>query len=387
MPENILTAQPFHIHISGSALDDLWERTRRARFPIHRTPGPRWSAGTDPDYLAELLTYWLDRFDWRACESHLNSHPQFVVDIDGHTIHFVHLRGVREATGRTEPLPLIVTHGWPYSFVEMLPLASRLADPTGHGADPGDVFDVVVPSLPGYLYSALPTDDRVTGPNVASLWARLMTDVLGYRRFGTYGEDVGAAVSDWLAAAHPDAVIGIHATHAAYPPKDRRKDLSEAEVNFLAWLDDHWEGGTAYSAIQSTRPDTLAAALSDSPSGLAAWMVEKFRAWSDCDGDVERRFTKDELLTTITLYWLTNTIGSTFRSYRDAKNEPPLPTISVPAGISVSLADRNMPREFSERTYKDIRFWNELPRGAHFTAKEEPDLVAADIRDFFRPLR
>jgi epoxide hydrolase len=379
--------EPFEIDVPDVVVSDLRGRIGRARLPSTRTPGPRWSGGTDPEYLAELLDYWADRFDWRVHETQLNSYRHLVAEVNGQRVHFVHLRGTTGGGSGAEPLPVVLSHGWPYSFVEMLPLASRLADPARYGADPDDVFDVVVPSLPGYLYTELPSDTPVHGQTIAALWARLMTDVLGYRRFGTYGEDVGAAVSDWLAAAYSDAVIGIHATHAAYPPQDRRGDLSEAETAFLAWLDKRWEGGTAYSAIQSTRPDTLAAALSDSPAGLAAWLVEKFRAWSDCDGDLDRRFTKDDLLTTITLYWVTNTIGSSFRSYCDGVDEPAIPMISVPAGISISQADLSMPREFCERTYEDIRFWNELPRGGHFTAFEEPDLVAADMREFFRPLR
>ncbi|MGW5401039.1 alpha/beta fold hydrolase [Streptomyces sp. NPDC003952] len=215
-----------------------------------------------------------------------------------------------------------------------------------------------------------------------------MTDVLGYPRFGTYGEDIGSSVSHWIAATHPEEVIGIHVAQAAYPPVERSGDLTAAEQKFLAWAAAKWEGATAYAELQSTRPDTLAAALLDSPSGLAAWMVEKFQAWSDCEGDVERRFSKDDLLTTIMIYWATGTIGSSFRPYFDQRDSRlPLPVLTVPAGITIGVSDLGMPRSLAERTYADIRYWHDLPAGGHFVANEEPGLVAADIREFFRPLR
>lgn len=240
-------------------------------------------------------------------------------------MHFVHVPGVRPAGGAA-PMPLVVTHGWPYSFVEMLPLVSLLADPAAHGGDPSDAFDVVVPSLPGYGYSALPGSGPVTPQRTADTWARLMTDVLGYPRFGTYGEDIGSRVSHWIAAAHPEQVIGIHVAQAAFPPPERSADLSDAEQAFLQWSRAEWEGGEGYVEIQATRPDTLAAAL-------------------------------------------------------------PVPVLTVPAGITVGVGDLGMPRSLVERTYTDIRFWHDLPAGGHFVAKEEPGLVADDIRDFFRPLR
>ncbi|MCZ4126214.1 epoxide hydrolase family protein [Streptomyces sp. H39-S7] len=378
--------KPFTIDVPETVLADLKVRLARTRLPT-RTPGDRWAAGTDPDYLRELLGYWVDGFDWRARERWLNSFPQYLADVGGQTVHFAHVRGVRTAGGPA-PLPLVVTHGWPYSFAEMLPLVSLLTDPAAHGGDAGDAFDVVVPSLPGFGYSTLPQSGPVTGPAVAETWARLMTDVLGYPRFGTYGEDIGSSVSHWIAATHPDEVIGIHVAQAAYPPVERSGDLTAAEQKFLAWAAAKWEGATAYAELQSTRPDTLAAALLDSPSGLAAWMVEKFQAWSDCEGDVERRFRKDDLLTTIMIYWATGTIGSSFRPYFDQRDSRlPLPVLTVPAGITIGVGDLGMPRSLAERTYADIRYWHDLPAGGHFVANEEPGLVAADIREFFRPLR
>ncbi|MEV6596324.1 epoxide hydrolase family protein [Actinoplanes sp. NPDC051346] len=376
---------PFTIAVPESVLDDLATRLARTRLPA-RTPGERWAAGTDPDYLRELLDYWATGFDWRGRERWLNSFPQYQAEVGGQTVHFVHARGVRQA-GRPAPTPLVVTHGWPYSFVEMLPLVARLVDPAAYGGDPGDAFDVVVPSLPGFGYSAPPDSGPVTPERTADTWVRLMTEVLGYPRFGTYGEDIGSSVSHWIAASHPDRVIGIHVAQAAFPPPERSADLTAAEQAFLRWSRDKWEGGEGYAEIQATRPDTLAAALMDSPSGLAAWLVEKFQAWSDCGGEVERRFSKDDLLTTIMIYWATGTIGSSFRPYFDRSHRLPLPVLTVPAGITVGVGDLGMPRALADRTYTDIRFWHDLPAGGHFVAREEPGLVAEDIRDFFRPLR
>ena len=245
----------------------------------------------------------------------------------------------------------------------------------------------MLPSLPGYLYSDPMRDAPFTSERVAGLFHRLMTTELGYRRYGTYGEDIGAGVSDWIAHAYPDSVIGLYATHAAFAPDDQRDSFSETEKAFIDHMDDHWKGETAYSNTQSTKPDTLAAALSDSPAGLAAWIVEKFRTWSDCDGDLARRFSVDDILTTVTLYWVTNSIGTSFGPYFDSRHDSPVGRIRVPAGVSVMTKERGMPRESAARTYLDIRRWNELPRGGHFTAKEEPGLVAANMREFFRPLR
>ncbi|MEV0644027.1 epoxide hydrolase family protein [Phytomonospora sp. NPDC050363] len=370
--------EPFRIDVPEAVLEDLRLRLEATRFPS-RTPGEPWSAGTDPDYLRELVEYWAGNFDWRAKEAWLAGFPQFLADIGGQTVHFAHVRGAG-VPGGPPPMPLVVTHGWPYSFADMLPIVSLLADPGAHGGDPADAFDVVVPSLPGYGWSSAP-EGPVIGPATADVWAGLMA-LLGYERFGTYGEDVGAGVSDWLAARHAERVIGVHAAHPAYPPDERRTELTSEERKFLDWLKNRWAGGEGYSQIQSTRPDTLAAGLLDSPSGLAAWISEKFRAWSDGD-----RFTYDDILTTVMIYWVTGTIGTSFRAYHDDRFEPVLPVITVPAGISVSRADLGMPRSLAERTYADIRFWNDLPAGGHFVAKEEPELVTADVREFFRGLR
>ncbi len=376
---------PFSIEVPDDVLADLGDRLARTRFAL-ATPGDPWMAGTPPTVLAELVDYWRAGFDWRGRERWLNSFPQYTSVIDGQRLHYVHVPALRDP-GSPPSIPIVVLHGWPYSFVEMLSLVPQLTDPVAHGGISIDQFDVVVPSLPGFVFSEPMRDAPFTSEHVAALVHRLMTTELGYTRFATYGEDIGAAVSDWIAHAQPDSVIGIYATHAAYPPDDRRDNLSDAEVAFLRDLDEHWRRETGYSAIQSTKPDTLAAALSDSPAGLAAWLIEKFRTWSDCDGDLRRRFSFDDILTTVTLYWVTNSIGTSFRPYVDNRHDRPVGLVHVPAGISVQVKEAGMPREFVGRTYLDVRYWNDLPRGGHFTAKEEPALVAADIRQFVRPLR
>ncbi len=378
-------AVPFTIDVPDELLADLAERLARTRFA--RPTADRWRAGTDPDYLRELVTYWRTDFDWRARERELNALPHYTAVLDERRVHFVHIRAAT-SDGTAAALPLVLTHGWPSSFVEMLPLAARLADPAAHGGEPGDAFDVVIPSLPGFLFSELPHHGPVTPPVVADLWARLMTDVLGYSTFGAYGGDVGSHVTGFLGARHPQRVVGIHTHHPSlHPVLDDAHPLSEAEQAYLRTRSNEDGDDDGYAAIQSTRPDTLAAALLDSPAGLAAWVVEKYRAWSDCDGDVESRFSKDLLLTIVTLYWATGTIGSSFRPYYDDSHTPPLRDVEVPTGVRLTSEDRSYPREYAERVYRDLRQWRGPRRGGHFLALEEPDLLAGDLRDFFRPLR
>ncbi|MEU6076053.1 epoxide hydrolase family protein [Micromonospora sp. NPDC047074] len=379
-------AVPFTIDVPDELLADLAERLARTRFPRPTASG--WCAGTDPDYLRELVTYWRSDFDWRARERELNAVPHYTASLDGRRVHFVHLRAA-PSSGSPSPLPLVLTHGWPSSFVEMLPLAARLADPAAYGGEQGDAFDVVVPSLPGFVFSDLPSHGLVTPPVVADLWARLMTDVLGYSTFGAYGGDIGSHVTGFIGARHPQRVVGIHTHHPnLHPVLDGAHPLSAAEQAYLkARSDEHDGSDDGYAAIQSTRPDTLAAALLDSPAGLAAWIVEKYRAWSDCDGDLESRFSKDLLLTVATLYWATGTIGSSFRPYYDDSRTPPLEAVDVPAGVRLTPEDRDYPREYAERVYRDLRQWRGPTRGGHFLPLEEPDVLANDLRDFFRPLR
>jgi epoxide hydrolase len=360
--------KPFSIAVPESELNDLRYRLDHTRYAT-AAHGIPWAAGVPADYLRELVDYWRAGYDWRAQEARLNRYPQFSTDIDGNAVHFVH-----RSSDNPDAIPIILSHGWPYTFVEMLPLADELGD-----------FHVVVPSLPGFGFSAVPATGDVTAATIANTWHALMTE-LGYDRYLTYGEDVGAGVSDWLAASHPESVRGIHAAHAGFPARDRRGDLTQVEKDFFEWLGGQWEGGEAYSAIQSTRPDTLGASLSDSPAGLAAWIVEKFREWSDCDGDLESSFSKDQLLTTVMIYWITNSIATSFRPYYDDRRSADLTTVTVPAGITVQQHERRYPRELADRTYSDVRFFNLIERGGHFTAAEAPDLVAADLRAFVATL-
>lgn len=354
------------IAVPEADLVDLKRRLAGSRIGLPAA-GAAWESGVDYVYLSGILEYWQEDFDWRLHEQRLNSFPQYTADIEGVRIHFVHIGGGDRA------VPLIVSHGWPYSFIEMLALVPHL---------PG--FSLVIPSLPGHGFSEPLDNAPFTSDVVARLWHRLMTDVLGYERYVTYGEDVGAAISDWLGALFPEAVAGIFATHAAFPPDERQGDLTEAETRFMEWLDDKWRTGKGYAHVQGTRPDTLAVGLNDSPAGLLAWMVEKLHEWSG--EDFATSWTRDDILTTVSLYWFTGTIGTSFLSYYHGRHEPTLPMIDVPVGVSVQWGERGFPREYAERTYRNIRVWKDLPRGGHFTAKQTPDLVADDLAEFVRSL-
>jgi pimeloyl-ACP methyl ester carboxylesterase len=383
----VIDAAPFAIRVQDDVLDDLRERLARTRWP-GPAPQPGWAYGVDAEYLRELADYWVGSYDWRTHERRLNAFPQYTADIDQQTVHFVHQRG----RGRN-PFPLILTHGWPSSFVELLKLAPLLTDPAAHGGDETDSFDVVIPSLPGYAFSSRPPRPGAsTGRSTANLWTRLMTECLGYQRFGAQGQDLGASVTLWLAAEHADAVIGIHLPGVlTFPPKDQ--PVSEEGRAFLA-RQERWRNEEgAYALQQATYPRTLAYGLNDSPAGLAAWIIDKYRAWSDCDGDVERRFTKDELLTNITIYWVSGCIDSSFLFYYDRghfPNPPPGSSGRIEVPVGVALFPKELPftgpREWAEAGYNIAR-WTEMPRGGHFPAAEEPDLLASELREFFRPMR
>jgi pimeloyl-ACP methyl ester carboxylesterase len=377
-----MAISPFRIGVSDETLDDLQYRLVRTRFTFPSCDRP-WQAGTDPDYLRQLVAYWADGFDWRTREAELNAFPHYQTRIDGRRVHFLHVPAVRRK-GSPSPPPLILSHGWPSSFVEMLPLVARLTDPARFGIEPDGAFDVVVPSLPGFLYSELP-DRPLTRAAMARTLHRLMTDVLGYQRYGAFGGDIGGVVTGWLGALYPEHVAGVHMIHPPFPASFDSHPLSPAEDNYLRAeaAFDAADGG--YSAIMGTRPDTIAAALHDSPAGLAAWLVDKYRAWSDNHGGLESRFDRDTLLTIITLYWTSGAIGSSFRQYYDFHHNGPRPGITVPAAFTLSNepAMANFPREIAERACTDIRYWSEPGRGGHFMPLEEPDLLAGELRQFF----
>lgn len=378
--------EAFRIAIPEETLRDLKRRIGSTRFP-DEIPDAGWDYGTSGSFLRELLGYWEERFDWRAREAELNGMPHFRAEIDGLGIHFVHVR-----SKEPHALPILLTHGWPSTFHEMSRLVPLLADPAAHGGDPDDAFHVVVPSLPGFGFSDIPRRRGLTKTRIAGLWAHLMTGVLGYRRFAARGGDIGSGVTAWLGVDYPGRVAGIHVSDVLDPGiGPGSPPLSDAERRFVAEMESWMRAEGAYDHVQATKPQTLAYGLTDSPAGLAAWIVEKFRSWSDCEGDVLRRFSMDDLLTVLTIYWATGTINSANRLYFDRDREPrrlaPGQRVEVPCAVTIFPADIDRPpREWGERAYR-VERWSEMPRGGHFAAWEEPELLARDIREFFRPLR
>ncbi|MEE4543893.1 epoxide hydrolase family protein [Streptomyces sp. V4-01] len=378
--------EPFTSRTGPAALADLRSRLRATRWP-DAPEDAGWSLGTDLGYLRELVAYWADGFDWPAQEAALGRLPRFRVPLDGLGIHLVHVRAVAPSG---PVLPLVLSHGWPDSFWRYTKVVPLLTDPAAHGADPADAFDVVVPDMPGYGYSDRPAGQPLDSIAVAGLWARLMT-VLGYPRFGAAGGDIGSHVSRYLALDHPDRVVAVHRTDAGVP--FFAGDPAVLAPEERAWIDGAaaWgatEGG--YAAMHRTKPQTAAFGLTDSPAGLAAWIVEKLRAWSDCGGDVERSFTRDEILTLVSLYWFTGTIGSSMRMYRANAAIAPAQLarrVETPSGFSVFPGDLvRPPRAWAERTANAVRF-TEPARGGHFAPFEEPELYAQELRAFFRPYR
>ena len=378
--------EPFTLTTAPEAIEELRARLRATRWP-DAPEDAGWSLGTDVDYLRELVAYWADGYDWPLQEAALARLPHFRVRLDGLGIHFVHARAV-EPVGT--PLPLVLNHGWPDSFWRYSKVIPLLTDPGAYGADPADAFDVVVPDMPGYGYSDAPTGPPLDSIGVAGLWAQLMS-VLGYERFGAAGGDIGSHVSRYLALDHPERVVAVHrmdvglTAHAGIPT-----DLAPEERDWLAsgaaWATS--EG--AYAAMHRTKPQTAAFGLSDSPVGLAAWIVEKLRAWSDCGGEIERAFTRDEILTNITLYWLTGTIGSSMRMYNANAAISPVQLarrVEVPSGFALFAGDILCPpRAWLERVANVVRV-AEPARGGHFAPFEQPEIYARELREFFRPYR
>ena len=383
-----MAVESFRIAVPDEALQDLKERLQRTRFS-GEIPGSEWDYGTNLAYLKELVDYWINHFDWRAQERLINGFSHFKAPVDGQGVHFIHEKGQGP-----NPLPLIITHGWPGSFFEMYKVIPRLSNPAAHGGDPADAFDVVAPSMPGYGFSDHTVQRGMDVLSVGDVMAKLMTDVLGYQRFGAQGGDWGASVTAKLGYSYPANVVGIHSTSVTRPTPylgAGARPLTEAEQGLLQQREDWLAAEGGYSHIQGTKPQTLSYGLNDSPAGLAAWIVEKYRTWSDCGGDVERKFTKDELLTTITIYWVTETINSSTRLYYETLRKPwnlaEGDRIEVPCGIAVFPAEISRPpREWAERSY-NVQQWTVMPSGGHFAALEEPELLVADIRSFFRPLR
>jgi pimeloyl-ACP methyl ester carboxylesterase len=373
-----MVVTPFSIHIPEENLLDLRRRLERTRWP-EQVHGAGWEYGTNLEYMQELVDYWITQYDWRAVEERLNWLPQFRAEVEGTGIHFIHQRG-----RGTDALPLIITHGWPSTFYEMTKLLPLLAED----------FDLVIPSVPGFGFSDRPLERGMTRSKVAELWVKLM-EGLGYERFGAQANDIGAVISAYIARDFPERLIGLHTMMPTVPAPafgENEPPMTAAEQHFSA-LGKGWEqeeGG--YNLLQETRPQTLGYSLNDSPVGLAAWIIEKWRAWGAPSGRLEDSFSKEELLTTISIYWLTQTGNSAGRSYYERAHDPRAfergTKISVPTGVGLSLeAAQKTPQEWAERVYTDIRQWTEFERGGHFMALESPELLAEDIRTFFRKLR
>jgi pimeloyl-ACP methyl ester carboxylesterase len=379
----------FRIDVSEAELCDLRERLRRVRWPERETVG-NWSQGVPLAYLQELCAYWAEGYDWRATEARLNSLPQCRTVIDGLGIHFIHIR-----SPHADALPLVITHGWPGSIIEFLKAIGPLTDPTAHGADAADAFHVVCPSLPGYGFSDKPTRPGWGVDRIAAAWTVLM-ERLGYERYGAQGSDWGTSVSASIAQQAPGHVAGIHLTPPLAPPDPATlDDLTERERAALASLEHSAEWDSGYSQEHATRPQTIGYALVDSPAALCAWIIEKFWAWTDCDGHPENVLTRDELLDNLMLYWLPGTGASSARLYWESIRQvnewisgTATDTVAAPTGCSIFPKELQRPsRRWADKRFPDIRYWNEPDRGGHFAAFEQPELFVDEVRSFFRLVR
>jgi len=375
----------FKIHVDDAVLADLKQRLARTRFP-GEIDGSSWDYGTNLAYLKDLIAYWRDKYDWRTAERRLNQFDQFTTTIDGLDIHFIHQR-----SRNPNAMPLVITHGWPGSFIEFTKIIPNLINPTAHGGTADDAFHVVAISLPGFGFSGKPTERGYGPERIAGIIAKLMAR-LGYTRYGLQGGDWGASVSRFAAINDASHVIGLHSNFclAGPPPgaKDPNEGVSAAELERTRARQAFFETERGYFLEQSTKPQTIGYGLDDSPAGLAAWIVEKFRSWTDSDGDVEKVFPREDLLAHITLYWVTQTATSSARIYYENQHAPAVShRVEVPTACAVFPKEISIaPRRWVEAQYNLTR-WTEMPRGGHFAAWEEPQLLAEDIRAFFRGLR
>lgn len=379
---------PFRCDVPDAVLADLQDRLSRIRYP-DQLAGAGWDYGTELGFLKALCDYWRDHFDWRAAEARFNVYPQFMTEIGGENVHFYHIR-----SPEPDALPLIITHGYPGSVAEFLDILGPLSDPRSHGGDPRDAFHVVAPSIPGYGFSG-PTRHKGFNLQAAAKVNLTLMERLGYDRYVAQGGDFGAGISSAMAQMAPERLIALHLNFILGRPADPAQPLaglSDKEIADLEWKREYDLHETGYQAIQGTKPQSLAYGMTDSPAGLAAWIVEKFKAWSDCGDDIERSFSKDHLLENIMLYWVTGTINSAMRLYYEsigpgrgqAGDWPPVRTPTAHARFPREI--RPTPRPWAEQMYNIVR-WTEQPRGGHFAAFEEPDLFIADLRDFCRQWR
>ena len=379
--------RPFKLEVPDSVLSDLHRRLEHVRWPDQPPHGSAWEYGTDLSYLQQLVAYWRDGFDWRAQEAAFNAFPQYTASVAGIDVHFLHVEGKAPRA-----LPLLLSHGWPGSVWEFHRIIPMLTDPAQFGADPDDAFTVVAPSLPGYTLSFKPGQRRFSIPDIAGAFVELMRDVLGYQYFVAQGGDWGSFISAYLGLEWPDLVQAIQINLLTIRREPPTTFADNPEVRAYRRELEYWlREETGYSSIQATKPQTLAYALTDSPVGLAAWIVEKFRTWSDCDGDISRSFSNDDLLTNIMLYWVSGAIGSSFWPYYSRLHDGwPLPAdrrVEVPTAYQAFPKDiLHPPRVLAEQVF-NIQRWTEARRGGHFAALEVPELLAEDIRAFFRQFR
>ena len=381
-----MTLQKFQIQIADKKLEELSSRLSKTRWP-DQLKDSDWERGMKKDYLQYLVDYWQNGYDWRSQEKELNCYSQFKSKIGGIDIHFIWEKGKGK-----NPTPIILTHGWPDSFLRYKKIINKLTDPARFGGDPNDSFDVIIPSLPGFGFSDKPEHNGNNNAHVAELWIKLMTEKLGYTKFAAAGGDIGSGVTRYMALNHPNLLIGIHLTDVGIirdllMAPDESK-LSTAEITYKKTAQQWMAQEAGYISIQSTKPQTLSYGLSDSPVGTAAWILEKFRSWSDCNGQLENSYSKDELLTNVMIYWLTNTLSSSVNMYyENAHSLPAMGKIEVPTGIALFAQDILLPPK--EWTIKNLNIvqWTEMPRGGHFTAMEEPDLFVEDICKFYRQLK
>lgn len=376
---------PFRIEIPDEQLEDLSARLRLTRWPDEETvagTGEPWSQGVPLRFAQELTQHWVGAYDWRRVEAALNAVPQFRTTVDGLGIHFLHARSPEPGA-----LPLVLTHGWPGSVVEFLKVIGPLIDPVAHGGDAADAFHVVAPSLPGYAWSDKPTEPGWGVPRIAAAWEQLMLR-LGYDRFAAQGGDWGSMVTMAIGVNHTDHLAGVHVNMPIVIPTTPPAEMTETERAASDALSHYmeWDGG--YSNQQSTRPQTLAHGLADSPVGQMAWIVEKFWSWTDCDGDPRSVLSPDELLDNVMVYWLTNSAASSARLYWESFKQIDFSPVTVPSGISVFPREIfRTSRRWAEARFTDLRHFNELDRGGHFAAFEQPDLFVTELREAFRSMR